>query len=268
MLKPERQDRILQQVMHHSIISVADLAAHLAVSEITVRRDLDEMAREGRLQRVRGGARRLDTQEVEPPVVQRELQNPEAKRAIGQAAADLVHDGDVIGIASGSTTLMLARALALRPFQNLHVVTNGLSIVNTLLRKPGVRLTFVGGTVNADEMGTVGPLAEDMLRSINIGRLFIGCGGIDAQAGVTENVYPDSTVGVDRALVAASREIIALADHDKFRRVNLMQIVPVQRLTLLVTDDLTADDVLNEFRRQEIEVIVAPLAVTSAREHA
>ena len=140
MLKSERQDEIVREVWRRGAASSCDLATLLGVSEITVRRDVAELARAGRLERIRGGARRLLPQGPEPSVVQRQAAQAREKEAIGLAAVEMVQDGSVIGIESGSTSLELARAIAMRSWHSLHVVTNSFSVANLLMRTPGVHL--------------------------------------------------------------------------------------------------------------------------------
>ncbi len=114
MLKEERHDKIVKEVLKRGPVSVTDLAASLHVSEITVRRDLDDLDRGGYLKRIRGGAQPLSPREPEPPILQRQLCQVKEKQAIGAAAAELVKEGDVIALEAGSTTIELARALAAR----------------------------------------------------------------------------------------------------------------------------------------------------------
>ncbi len=259
LLKAERQDRVATEVWRRGTASVAELASLLGVSEITIRRDLDELGRAGRLQRVRGGARRLMPREPEPPAVQRQVVQAAEKHAIGATAATLVNDGDVIGIESGSTTLELARALAARTWRRLQVVTNSLTVVDALLRTPGVRLVLVGGSVNLDEMGTFGALTEDMLRRINIDKLFLACRGIDPRAGLTNDTQAEATLSTERALVCAARQVIVLADHTKFGQVFLIQSVPIGKVDTVVTDSSAPEGLVQELQGQDVQVIVAPL---------
>lgn len=261
MLKLERQDEIVKQVWQRGTASIVDLAALLGVSEMTVRRDLDELGAEGRLQRIRGGARRPHPTDPEPTVVQRELQQQAEKRAIAQAALDLVPDATAVAITAGSTTLELARTMAGRTWHNLQVVTNSLTIINELLHVSGVRLTLVAGGISPEEMGTFGPLTEHTLKRLNVDRLFIGCRGIDPRAGLTHDEA--SAVTTDQAFVAAARQVIVLADHSKFGRNFLMQIIPIEGVDVVVTDNLAPEDLLEELRRQDIQVIVAPPLTTS-----
>lgn len=259
MLKPERQEEIVRQVRRRGTVSVAELAACLGVTEITIRRDLGELGRSGKLERIHGGARRLLPREPEPPVIQRQAAQAEEKRAIGLAAVELVREGEVIGIESGSTSLELARAIATRPWQGLHVVTNSFTVVSELVRVPGVRLVFVGGSVDAGEMGTFGSMAEDALRRINIDRVFMTCRGIDPEAGLSNSTQAEATFAAERALVRASRQVIVLADHTKLGRVFPLQSVPIDVVHTVVTDSLAATDLVQALRECGVQVIVAAL---------
>jgi len=259
-LKSERQDSILREVLRRGPVSITDLAAFLDVSEITVRRDLDELHENGLLERVRGGARPLSIRGPEPPVIQRaELQTSE-KQAIGQAAIDLIADGDVIAIESGSTTLEFARAIARRIWKNLQVATNGFLVSEILMRVPGVQLICIGGYFKAEEMCTVGVLAEDMLGCMRFNKLFIGCRGIDPEGGITTDLQSETEVLTVRAMAAAADQVIILADHTKFGRIFLLRALPISKVDIVITDPLTPENILDKLRKQDTQVIVGALA--------
>ena len=258
-LKSERQDDILKEVLQRGPCTIAELAAYLEVSEITVRRDLDELHEGGYLERVRGGARPLSARGPEPPVIQRQLLQQPEKQAIGQAAARLVADGDVIALESGSTTLEFARAIARCPWQNLQVVTNGLLVAEVLMRMPGIQLVFIGGYFKVDEMGIFGVLAEDMLSRMHINKLFIGCRGIDPEAGITTDLQSELEVFTVRAMAAVSDQVTILADHTKFGQRFLLRTLPVTEIDTVVTDNRTPENMLDKLRKQDIQVIIAPI---------
>lgn len=254
-----RRERIRQTIAARREASVSDLSRLLGVSPSTIRRDLERLRQEGLLERHHGGATAPNVPPSPPelPIFQRTAQQAAEKRAIGLAAAELVQDGSVIGIESGSTSLELARALAQRSWQSLHVVTNSFAVVNELVRAPGVHMVFVGGSVNPGEMGTFGSMAEEMLRRVNIDRLFMTCRGLDPRAGLSNDSSAESTLSAERALVRSSREVIVLADHTKFGRVFPLQSVPVADLNTVITDSLAPGELVEELRRQGVQVIVA-----------
>jgi len=256
-LKSERQDSILNEVLRRGTVSIGDLAAFLDVSEITVRRDLDELHATGSLERVRGGARPLSMRGPEPPVIQRAEEQTSEKQAIGQAALDLVADGDVIAIESGSTTIEFTRAIARRPWNNLQVATNGFLIAEILMRVPGVQLVCIGGYFKAEEMCTFGVLAEDMLGRMHFNKLFFGCRGIDPEGGITTDLQSETEVFTVRAMAAAADQVIILADHTKFGRIFLLRALPVSKIDIVVTGSLTSENILDKLRKQDTQVIEA-----------
>ena len=193
-LKSTRLDSILKEVLRRGPVSILDLAVCLEVSEITIRRDLDTLHANGLLERVRGGARPLSPREPEPPIMTRLLSQASEKQAIGQAALELVSDGDVIALESGSTTLEFARVIARQSWQNLQVITNGFLISETLMRVPGLQLVCIGGYFKPEEMCTFGVLAEDMLGRMRYSKLFIGCRGIDPEGGITTDLQSETEV--------------------------------------------------------------------------
>lgn len=262
-IKAARQDEIVHVLLKDGMVSVADLATHLGVSSVTVRRDLRELSASGRLERVHGSARPIQPSEPEPPVMQRQGECPDEKRAIGLAAVDLIEDGDTIAVTAGTTTLELARALAMHAWRNLTVVSNSFTIANTLMRTPGVELVFIGGRVNSKELGAFGILAEDMLKRVNIGKLFMGSRGVDLVAGLSNDEQAE--IASDLSFLAASRRIILLADHTKFGRSFAITIIPVTAVHVIVTDDAVPDMVVQELRQRGIEVHVARPAAAGLR---
>jgi DeoR family fructose operon transcriptional repressor len=253
-LKSGRQEEILREIQQKGVLTIAELAAHLNVSEITVRRDLDELHEAGSLERVRGGARPRSTHGQEPPVVQRETSQINEKREIGSVAAELIEDGDVIGFESGSTTLEIARCIAKRNWKRLTVITNSFTITQELIQVPGIQLVFIGGVVVADEMGTFGVLTVEFLRKLRIDKLFMGCRGIDPEYGISNDLQAEQEVATMQALVAASHRVICVADHSKFGKTFLIQSIPVTKIDTVVTDRGTPKHYIEKFRKQDIQV--------------
>jgi len=267
MLKTARHDKILDEVQKQGLVSLAELARTLGVSEITIHRDLDELDQDGKLKRVRGGAKRPNPQGPEPPIVQRQQSQTIEKEAIASLAAGLVTDGEVIALESGSTTLELARAIARKnSWTNLQVVTNSFPIFEALVRVPGVRLVFLGGIVDPDEMGTFGTFTEDMLQQMTIDKAFLGCRGIDTKYGLSNSLQAEIEVSTVRAISAASNQTIVLADHTKFGHTFLIHMLSIQDIDAIITDARVDEQCVNEFRDQDIRVYVAEISREAGQE--
>lgn len=260
MLKPERQERILAKIQEVQTASVADLAVCLAVSEITIRRDLDELHRLGKIQRVRGGAQRLGPNTPEPPVIHRQMEQVAEKEAIARKALEFIQDGETIALESGSTTLALTHAITTRKWQNLQVITNSIPILNLLSQTPGIRLVFIGGFVDANEMCTYGQLAEEALGRLRIHKYFCGCRALDARFGRSNEIQSGIEIGTVRAFLASSNQVFVLSDHTKFGKVYPLQLLAIPEINVLITTELAPQSELDAIAAQNVMIIKAPLS--------
>jgi len=256
MLKSERQDEILHNVQRLKVAAIPELAERLNVSEITVRRDLDELARAGLLERVRGGARERSQRGPEPPVIHRQISQVVEKQAIGMAALDLIADGDVIAVESGSTVFQLVKCISNRSWKQLQVVTNSFPIVNELIQVHGVQLVFIGGFVSPDELGTFGVLAQDMLKNLRVNKLFIGCRGIDPKIGLMSDLQAQLEVETVRAMASSAEQVIVLADHTKFGQHFMLRTLPISSVDAIVADNQVPKSILDQLRQQDIQLVI------------
>lgn len=223
------------------------------VSEMTVRRDLEALERDGVLRRVHGGAISAVSRSYEPPFSLRAGRNGDAKDRIGAYAASLLSDGDTAAIDVGSTTLALARNLV--SAGALTVVTPSLRVAEVLGDAPGVRVILAGGIVRAGERSLIGDLAERAFEQLHCDTVFLGVGGIHATAGLTEFNLDDTRV--KRAALRTARRCVVLADATKIGRVAFAQICPLERVDVLVTDSEASEEALEPVRNAGVEVIKA-----------
>lgn len=212
-------------------VSVAELAEEHGVSEMTIRRDLDELAQQGVVRRVRGGALSLLLRGEEPPFAVREREAVEAKRRIGAAVAALIADGEAVVLDGGTTALEVARALFDR---RVTVLPLALQPVTLLSAAPRVRLVLPGGEVRKGELNFMGPLTERSISALRFDTAVIGCCGLSAEHGLTAHDLPE--VAVKQAAIAAARRVIAVCDSGKFSRTAFGAVCPISRLDVVVTD--------------------------------
>jgi DeoR/GlpR family transcriptional regulator of sugar metabolism len=213
-------------------IRVADLAERLGCSEMTVRRDLDALDREGVVRRVHGGAVSLHLRRDEIPYPVRALQNVDAKQRIGAAVAAMIADGETVVLDGGTTALEVARSLRGRP---ITVLPLGLRPLLELIGDPAVQLIVPGGQVRPSELSLVGELPELAFERLRFDTYVLGCCGIGVADGVTAHLPDDARV--KRAAIRASRRTIAAADATKLALVTFGHVCPVTALERLVTDD-------------------------------
>lgn len=212
--------------------SIASLASRFGVSEMTIRRDLEALEAEGGIRRVRGGAISVVSRSYEPPIVERALASAAAKRAIGQAAASLLSDGEIAILDVGTTTLELARALS--GHRSMTVVTASLLVAGELANATGIRTLVTGGVLRPGELSLIGHRAEESFADINCDTVFLGVAGIDADRGLTEYNLDDARV--KRAALSAARRCVVLADQTKLGRVTFASVAPLSVVDVLVTD--------------------------------
>jgi DeoR/GlpR family transcriptional regulator of sugar metabolism len=226
-LPAQRRQAMLRAVRSGST-HVSELAESFGVSEMTVRRDLRELARDGKLERVRGGALHAG---AEPPFEETAVERFAAKNRIGAAAAALVADGDTVMIDIGTTTLQAAHHLHGR---SLIVVTTSLAVYEELLPDHGIELLLPGGSVRRNYRSLVGVLAEDSLRQLRADVLFLGTAGVDERLGVWDTTIVE--VPIKRAMIAAAERVVLLADAAKFAMRGSVRVCAADAIDHVVTD--------------------------------
>ena len=235
MLARQRQERILEEVRVSGGARVSDLVELLAVSDMTVRRDIEALARRGLVARVHGGATAVSAHSAEEPGFEAKfLLQTTQKAAIAAAAASLVAPGASVAISAGTTTY--AVALGLRDVPDLTVVTNSIPVADALHRQHRQDLTVLltGGTRTPSD-ALVGPVAVAALRNLHVDWLFLGVHGVDERAGLTTpNLVEAET---NRALIAAARRVVVTADSTKWGVVGLSSMARLDEVDVLVTDD-------------------------------
>lgn len=254
MLAAQRQKLIVDEIRREGGVRVRELTRLLAVSEMTIRRDIDVLAAAGLVDKVHGGATlRGGLSADEPGFEAKSHQQLPEKEAIALAASKLVERGQAIGLSAGTTTWRLAHHLTSVP--DLTVVTNSIQVADVLHRAPRPDLTVVLiGGVRTPSDALVGPVAVSAIRSLHLDVFFLGVHGITADAGLTTpNLLEAET---DRAFVAASRRLVVVADHEKWGVRGLSRIAGLDDIDVLVSDgELTAS------ARGEIEKHVDRLVI-------
>jgi len=240
MLAKHRQALILQEVQGAGSARVSELTLRLGVSDMTIRRDLEALARAGLIDKVHGGAVLPGAPSShEPGFDTKSTLEQAAKAAIACAAAELVTPGSAIGLSAGTTTFALAERLIGIP--GITIVTNSVRVVSLLrsgqaaeqsARDASVVLT--GGTRTPSD-ALVGPIADLTIRSLHLDLLFLGCHGIDPVAGLTTPNLAEAET--NRAFVQAARKVTVVADHTKWGTVGLCSFADLSEVDTLITDD-------------------------------
>ena len=250
-----RLTAILQRLRQAGSVNVDELSVELGASLITIRRDLDQLERDGLLQRTHGGAISIEPLFYEPfkndLSFQAHLEKfAEEKRRIGRAAAALIQKGETIALTPGTTTLEVIRSL---PFnQNITIVSNTVNIAMELSKRKDINVFVTGGHLRGDWFSLVGPTAIQSLQSVLIHTLFVGVDGIDAAWGTSS--FNADEASLIAAMVRRSQRKIAVADHSKLGVVAGWKICDTSDLDMLITDAQASDESVARFAEHGIEV--------------
>lgn len=237
MLKQERQQRILRILNENGKVVATELSRVLDVSEDTIRRDLDELAQKGTLQRVHGGG--LPHSPASAGYQQRLEQNPDLKNQIAAAAIKHLPSGHVLFFDGGTTNLFAARLIP--PEFTGTLITNSPAIASTLCAIPGVDVICVGGKLDKEQQVVVGAAAESFIRSLRLDVLLLGVCSIHPQAGITVPELEEASL--KRLLIERADRVIALVTADKLGTAAAFQVAGLKSLDLLITNWVESIDI-------------------------
>ncbi|WP_234709501.1 DeoR/GlpR family DNA-binding transcription regulator [Mycolicibacterium cosmeticum] len=258
MFLAQRHERILAALAGGGQ-SVVQLAEALGVSESTIRRDLDILAKGGRLERLYGGAMLTqgsranitDSGSVEDPFTSDTRGDLELRRKMAAEAAQLVSDGDVVVLDIGSTTQLVARELRGRP---VTIITSNLAVLDEVRDDDVVEVVLLGGVLRRNQQSLVGPLAEQVIGQLSADMMFLSCTGV-RNGHVLDNMAVEAPI--KQALIAASQRIVLLASELKFPGSGALRLCSLDEVDVLITTAGTPHDELAHRRETGRKVIVA-----------
>jgi len=252
MIAAQRRNLILDSVRQDGAVSINELAVRLGTSAVTIRRDLAHLHSAGLLTRTHGGAV-ADISTRERSYAEKAGQAMTEKWAIGRFAAGLVDDGDVIIIGPGTTTE--AFAWSLRDRVRLTIVTNSLPVAEAFVASTENEVIMTGGTLRGSIRALVGEATNRALRGIHADKTFLSGNGLVSDFGLSTPSM--SVADCDRAMAAAAREVIVLADYTKFGLRAAIQTLDPGAISRLVTDGLTSAEAVTSFRELGVRVDVS-----------
>ncbi|GHT77474.1 DeoR family transcriptional regulator [Spirochaetia bacterium] len=247
----DRQRGIMEIISDHGFAAVTVLSGYFDVSEMTIRRDLDILEALKVARRVHGGVVSAGSFGQEPIFDQRAASLVEEKQNIAKLAACLVKDNSVIALDTGSSALALVRLITAG--KNLTIITSNIHIMRVCLRHPNLRVIVPGGTLRPYEGSLVGTSTVEFLSGLHVNQFFMGVGGIDLAAGITE--YSTEDIAVKRVMMANARQVIVLADSSKFGKVTFGKIGPLEAIDILVTDRALPGPYEKTFKGLDIPVL-------------
>ncbi|MFA7667207.1 MAG: DeoR/GlpR family DNA-binding transcription regulator [Burkholderiaceae bacterium] len=254
MIPVRRRGLLLDLLRRQGTASVRELAQASEASVATVRRDLEQLELEGYLRRTRGGAMLAPARPsaFEPEAAVAAQVARAEKRAIGEAAARLLENGDSVIFDSGSTVHMAAQAVVRRSLA-LTAVTNDLGIAQTLSQPPDIRVVVLGGTLRKGSLTLIGEPGVSMLRDMHVDVAYVGTQSIGEQALSDASI---EIATIKRAIIAAARRVILLADGSKFESASFFRFSDVTAVHEVITDASAPAVALQALRKLGLGVTV------------
>jgi DeoR/GlpR family transcriptional regulator of sugar metabolism len=261
MTRYRRWNELLELLAAEGQLQVEEAAKALGVSEATVRRDLDELARQQMLTRIRGGAVAQGVT-YDLPLRYKSERHPSEKQRIAAVAAALVRPGQVAGLNGGTTTTEVARALATRsdlnsqvPAPALTVVTNALNIATELAVRQHIKIVTTGGVARPQSYELTGPLATGVLEQVTLDVAILGVDGIDAAAGAT--AHHEGEASINRLMARQAAKVVIAADSSKVGRRAFARICTAREIDVLVTDTGIAAEDAARLEDAGVDVVTA-----------
>ena len=235
MLKRERQAYILHQVNLHNKVLCVNLCQDINVSDDTIRRDLGELADEGKIIKVHGGA--LSNSFHKGNSATEQVYSFLNKKVIAQKAASLIKEGMFVLTSGGTTIIELAKALP----QNLHAtfISGSIAVLMEYIKHPNIDVIAIGDKISKNAKIAIGPDAIAKIKEIKSDICFLGINAIDTQFGVSDTDW--DVVQMKKAMIDSARKTVCLTISEKINTVQPIQVCQLQKIDMLITE-LPADD--------------------------
>jgi DeoR family transcriptional regulator of aga operon len=245
-------------------LTVAQAAQQLGVSQATVRRDLDELARQQLVTRTRGGAMAGHVS-YDLPLRYKTARHAPEKQRIGRAAAALVAPGSAVALNGGTTTSEVARALATRPDlqdgsggadpSTITVVTNAMNIANELAVRQHIKIVVTGGVTRGQSYELIGPFATLVLAELTLDWAILGVDGLDARVGAT--AHHEGEASINNLMATRAEQVMIVADSSKLGQRAFARVCGLDEIDIIVTDRDATPAALAPFTERGIRVITA-----------
>ncbi|ULL16882.1 DeoR/GlpR transcriptional regulator [Paenibacillus sp. H1-7] len=255
LLAQERHRLIILELESKGQVTVVELKSLLQVSLDTVRRDLERLELEGKLQRVHGGAvSKREELATNQTFFKSKITQNERKQEVAMHAVELVKEYQAVTLNAGTTNIEVAKRLAAR-FEKLTVITNSLRVADILAQKKGFTVIVPGGYLNHEEFSLYGRSIEEEIMNFNIDIAFISINAISLEKGLTD--FRQGEAEVINAMLKSARRKVVVADSSKFETVSYLNICGLDQIDTIVTDSYMDDTLLDMYKKHNISIINA-----------
>lgn len=232
-----RRELIIEELRRNDEVTVSELSELLRVSDVTIRKDLQQLEDQGYLTRVRGGAVFSGRGQLELRFAARQQLGLEEKRKLAARAAEFIRPGSTVFLDGSTTVFQMTRLL--RHIQGLTVITNGLYAALELSFAPEITTIVVGGILRKQSSSLVDLLTPELLRRLHVDVAFLSCRGFTVEHGLMESDLREAQL--KRAMAQAAQQVVALVDHSKFGHVYIASSLLPEEIGTLVVDGSVDD---------------------------
>jgi DeoR family transcriptional regulator, aga operon transcriptional repressor len=257
----QRWNALLDLLPADGQLTVADAAAALGVSQATIRRDMDQLARQQLVTRTRGGAIAGHVS-YDLPLRYKTARRAPEKQRIGRAAAALVAAGAAVALNGGTTTSEVARALATRPdlqdgagTPGITVVTNAMNIASELAVRQHIKIVVTGGVARGQSYELIGPFATLVLEQLALDWAILGVDALDPVAGAA--AHHEGEASINRLMAARAAQVMIVTDSSKLGQRAFARVCAADEIDVIVTDQDAAPAMLAAFTERGIRVVTA-----------
>jgi DeoR/GlpR family transcriptional regulator of sugar metabolism len=248
MLKKERQAYILHQVNLHNKVLSSSLCTEIKVSEDTIRRDLQELADEGKIIKVHGGALSPSFNHVYFP--SNGVYSQAHKKTIANKAVSLITDGMFILTSGGTTIIEMARML---PHQlKATFISGSIPAILEYMHHPNIDVILIGDKISKNSKITVGSQAIARIKEVKADICFLGTNAIDIENGITDNDW--EVVQLKKAMIASSKKVVCLSIAEKVNTVQPIKVCDLADIDMLITELQPEDSILKPYIEAGVQV--------------
>ncbi|GMQ59936.1 DeoR/GlpR family DNA-binding transcription regulator [Vallitalea sediminicola] len=252
MLPSERRNKIIELLRSKEVVTITEFMESFNISIETVRRDLNLLEKQGKIQKVYGGAKLKENSNYETAIENRMINRLADKQNIGRKCVELINDNDCIFIDSGSTTYQIAKYLDSK--KNLTIVTNSIHVVNELL-STDYEIIIIGGRIRHSECSVVSYDYIFDFSQLNIQKSFICASGITIENGISDfNMHEALT---RKRIIERSREIFVVSDSSKFGKDVTINVATLDQIDCIVTDDNIDQLMIKNLAEKDIRIVQA-----------
>ncbi len=248
-----RKKHILEEIEREGRVNLQRLVTLFNVSEMTVRRDLNELEKKGFLIRKYGGAVKTEAIDTLFSFNRRVERSSEQKEAICRKASQFIHDGDIIFIDCGTTLFRLAHFIK---DKRIRVITNSLPVISELLNNSLIRLSFVGGDIDSDRQASYGRIAEKIISEFRADKAFIGIDGVSLANGMSS--FDEKEGMVTKTMAEHAEKVYLLCDSSKIEKDSYFRFASINLIDFLVTDSFTDKELAERYKAEGVEILSGP----------